>query len=1199
MLRLWNDGWSFLRTEPGTELADIPGREEEFSPVVIPHDWLIGDVRHLYEDGTGWYRKCFMAKEYGCSPGQSVFLRFDGIYMDSTVYVNGVRAGDWKYGYSAFDVSVGEYLKEGENEVLVQVRFLSPNSRWYSGAGIYRNVWIQVCGEAYLPMDGTYVSSVWEESSDEGRSTYSVRIDTECAGHMEPGVLCRYTLYDSGFMPVPVVWKQEKESVSRNADGIMVHHAEAKVPDVKEWDIEHPDCYTLRAALYVGDAPEPADVRDITIGFCRKHFDPERGFFLNGRQVKVHGTCEHHDLGCLGAAFHKEAMRRRLEILKKMGVNALRTAHNMPAPELMDLADEMGFLVVSEAFDMWERPKTRYDYARFFPEWAGRDVRSWIRRDRNHPCVLLWSIGNEIYDTHADERGLLITKRLIGFVREHDPKENAGITIGSNYMPWEGAQKCADLVKFAGYNYGEKYYEKHHEEHPDWVIYGSETGSLVHSRGVYHFPLSQSLLADEDEQCSALGNSRTSWGAKSVEDCIADDRDAGFAFGQFLWTGFDYIGEPTPYHTKNSYFGMVDTAGFPKDAYYVFQAEWTDCRTNPMVHLYPYWDFNEGQLIDVRACTNGDSVELFVNGRSMGRQSLDHRHGRKLLGTWQVPYTPGEILAVAYDREGREIARHGRHSFQDSAALVLSADRTVLKGDGEDLCFLTISAVDAYGYPVENAMDYVKVTVEGCGVLMGLDNGDSTDYDEYRGNVRKLFNGKLLAVVGALTEEGRIKVTAEADGLRGGEVLLKTERCPVREGIGNRKMAWGKWPEGTRQAENCGYGSRIPVRKVELSAADGQLLTPERPEILAEAQIRPFHAQDQELIWKAVNAGGIEVGFASVEKLPAGPAEGPEKGAGRKLPADGAQEGILGKQRVRIRVSGDGSFFLRCMSKSGTDRIRLISQLEFCAKGFGPAYLDPYSFVSAGLYTDSTGEIGNGNEKGITSARDGVSAAVYSGLDFGDYGSDTITMPIFALDDEAHVIEIWLGKPDEPGSRLLKAAVYQKPSIWNVYQEETWKLPERVRGVASLSFRMHEKLHIKGFSFLRYQKAYCYLNAAEYSGIYGDSFRTEKDGIADIGNNVTIEYDHMDFGESGAGCVTIEGRSALARNTIHILFCPEDGGETKRRIVEFAGTDRYEKQTLRIEPLKGSGKLSLVFLPGSRFDLKGFQFHRDSGSENM
>ena len=370
--------------------------------------------------------------------------------------------------------------------------------------------------------------------------------------------------------------------------------------------------------------------------------DPDKGLILNGRKIKLFGVCEHHDLGALGSAFNKEALRRRFKILKDMGVNAIRTFHNMPDPQFMDLADEMGFLIASEAFDMWERSKTTYDYARFFKEWSHKDVMSWITRNRNHPSLLMWSIGNEIYYTHADVRGQEITKMLMEYVKEFDPNENAKVTIGSNFMPWENAKKCVDIVKIAGYNYSEKYYEehheKHHEKHKDWIIYGSEAASVVQSRGIYHFPFEKSILADDDEQCSVLGNSTTSWGAKSPERCITDDRYAEFSLGQFIWTGFDYIGEPTPYHTKNSYFGQIDTATFKKDSYYIYQSEWTDYRKKPMIHILPYWDFSENQIVDVRVCSNAPKIELKLNGKVIGKYNIDHKKGKDLVGWWKIPY---------------------------------------------------------------------------------------------------------------------------------------------------------------------------------------------------------------------------------------------------------------------------------------------------------------------------------------------------------------------------------------------------------------------------------------------------------------------------------------------------------------------------------------------------------------------------------
>lgn len=1188
---LFNDNWSFLKTEPGTELPDIRGREDQFVPVDLPHDWLIYNTHNLYENSTGWYRRR-ISVDHGenedilrdgtlhCPPGRRVILRFDGVYMDSTLYVNGRRVGDWKYGYSAFDHDITEYLQPGENELLLQVRHQSPNSRWYSGAGIYRNVWLKVCPPVYLPMDGTYVHTEWQQG--EG---YRLEIETECAGAVSGNTRCRYSL-----------WREEQEVRDlgwgkrfTRGDGQICFGLNTSVTGLEEWDLEHPVCYRLRVELY---ETAQTDFQEITVGFRRMEFTTDRGFFLNGRYVKVHGVCEHHDLGCLGAAFHREAMARKFRILKEMGVNALRTSHNMPAEEVMDLADEMGILVLSEAFDMWERCKTPYDYGRFFKEWAERDVRSWIRRDRNHPSLFLWSIGNEIYDTHADAHGEEITRRLVDWVRLHDPKGNALITIGSNYMPWEGAQNCADIVKVAGYNYGEKYYARHHREHPDWIIYGSETASVVQSRGVYRFPLRQSVLADEDEQCSALGNSSTSWGARSVEACIADDRDADFTFGQFLWTGFDYIGEPTPYHTKNSYFGYIDTAGFPKDAYYLFQAEWTLAAERPMVHLYPYWDWNPGQLIDVRACTNGDSVELFVNGRSQGRQRIDHIRGRQLQGDWQVPYEPGEITAVAYDTGGREIARQSRHSFGEARRLVLETDKKQLAGDGEDLCFVSISAVDGDGYPVENAMNYVKLSLEGAGRLLGMDNGDSTDYDPYKGCVRKLFNGKLLAVVaskpvravGGVESPAHgldgIRITVEGQGLEPASLDISVLPASQRPGSsvsedvsGQGGRAYADVNRGEAQAAEGGtWPDRVPVRKVELLLPEGNVLDANRPGVIIEARICPADATDRALEWKAVNQNGISVSFARVE--------------------------AVDDCHARVSAMGDGEFYVRC--QSGKDPVRIISQMEFTARGLGQAFLNPYDFISAGLFSETIGEITNGNEKGIATARDGVSGVIYRDLDFGEYGSDEITIPIFALSSDPHEIEIWQGEPETEGSRLLLNAVYQKPSQWNVYQEETWKLPVRLTGLTTIAFRLQSrKVHIKGFSFTYFEKAYGRLWGAECSRVYGDSFKVESRAITGIGNNVTVVYENMNFGPEGADRVTLWGSSPLPHNTIHIHFTDESGEMTSRVLEVPGGEDgdplgcelrEYKPRTFGLEPLRGRGTLELIFLPGSNYNLESLQF---------
>jgi len=1131
---LWNDGWSFWKSPLDTAYETMMESKEQFQEIEMPHDFLIYDANNLYEDCFGWYRKQFsLAKK----EGEHYFLYFGGVYMNCTVYVNSVSVGDWKYGYSSFEMEITKAVCDGENEVIVLVRHQSPNSRWYSGAGIYRDVYFRTCQANYLPTDGTYVH-ITETQPD----VFSMEVETECAG--QDGATITYTLLDA-----------EGKSVLEEMVPVTEGSSETTlmVQNPNRWDIASPYCYSLRVTLTV--AGEMVDEDLITVGFKAFLLDPEKGFLLNGKIVKLHGVCEHHDLGALGAAVNRKALRRQFEILRTMGVNALRTSHNMPDQAFMELADEMGFVVMDEAFDMWERSKTTYDYARFFIEWSPIDVRSWVRRDRNHPSLILWSIGNEIYDTHADAHGQDITRYLTKYVREHDPKLNAPVTIASNYMAWEGAQNCADIVKLAGYNYGERYYEEHHKAHPDWVIYGSETASVVQSRGIYHFPLKQSILADEDEQCSALGNSATSWGAKSTSHCIVDDRDATYTFGQFLWTGFDYIGEPTPYHTKNSYFGQIDTAGYPKDPYYQFQAEWTDVEKAPMVHLYPYWDFNVGQLVDVCAVTNAEEVELFVNGESQGKQYIDHKHGTKLVASWVVPYVPGSIEAVAY-HEGSEVAREARHSFGDSAAIrITSTDRT-LEANGKDMAFLTIETVDEAGNLVENAVDYVKVTVEGEGRLVGLDNGDSTDYDQYKGNVRKLFSGKLLAMIATTGTPGDIVVTVEGKGLQSATMKLTSVNagkapCTVLENVSNK-------------ADLC---TTLPARKIELVAEGEHVLTKECPSKVVSAIIHPANANDVTILWKVVNDAGIEVSYATVEPVP------------------GQQNQVV------LQAACDGAFRLRAMAQDHTGKITVISQLEFVVEGVGTCYLNPYELVTAGLFTDSYGEIGNGNEKGVSTARDTMSWFAFEKVDFGEYGSDTITLPVFALNDAQYPIEIWLGKPYTEGAELVDTVIYSKPMIWNEYQSMTYVLPKRLKGICTIGFVLQEKVHVKGFVFEMLDKAYGLLYGNDCDSVYGDSFEKKDERIDGIGNNVTIEYGHMEFGPEGATQVSFCGYTPLAVNTIHIRFHKEDG-TSENRMVEFQGSTEESVQTFAMEPLTGSGRVDLVFLPGSNYNLHWLQFKK-------
>ncbi|WP_438444078.1 glycoside hydrolase family 2 TIM barrel-domain containing protein [Gorillibacterium sp. sgz5001074] len=1133
---LFNEGWAFAKS--GLDAVSCDGLS--FEPVDLPHDWLIYDTLQLYENSIGWYRKSFAYTP----DGRQVLLRFDGVYMDSTLYVNGQKAGEWKYGYSSFEHEITGLLAAGDNEILVKVIHQSPNSRWYSGAGIYRSVWLKLRDRTHITSDGIYISTRQEGD------TWQVEVDAGLSVHEDVRVI--HSIQQG----------EETIAVSSQrvyaADGPgLANRQTLQVANPQLWSPDEPHLYRLVTRLVKeGNDQETIETVSAPLGFRTVEMAPGTGLRLNGKKLKLNGVCEHHDLGALGAAFNPVALRRRFKLLKEMGVNAIRTAHNMPAPELMDLADEMGLLVVSEAFDMWERAKTPYDYARFFKDWALADVRSWVLRDRNHPSLLMWSIGNEIYDTHADERGQEVTRMLMEAVQAYDPKGNARVTIGSNYMPWENAQRCADIVKVAGYNYAEKYYGKHHEEHPDWIIYGSETASVVQSRGVYHFPFRRSILADDDEQCSALGNSTTSWGARSAEACILAERDTPFSLGQFLWTGFDYIGEPTPYHTKNSYFGQIDTATFPKDSYYIYQSAWTDYRTRPMVHLFPYWDFNPGQLIDVRAATNAPRVELQLNGRTIGVCDIDHERGTELVGWWRLPYEAGELKAIAYDEEGRVIATDIRRSFGDARRIRLNPDKDRLQADGTDLIFVEITMEDESGNPVENANNRVHVQVTGAGRLLGLDNGDSTDYDPYKGFSRRLFSGKLMAVIGASLTPGPIRVEVISHGLESGVAEFESVPAEVArvEGL-SAHTANRELPSVT------GTLDEVPLRKLEIVSEEGQLFEEGRKEMTVRVRLYPENTSYREVEWSVTDDAGIPSNIAKVEA-----------------------EGLTAK----LTALGDGEFRLRCTSRNGTDKTKLISQLEFKAAGLGTAYLNPYGFISGGLYDYSRGEVSNGNERGVATSRDGETQVGFHGIDFGPYGSDTITLPIFALSGEAYALQIWEGMPEEAGSTLLADVIYQKPSIWNVYQEETYRLSKRLTGITSICFVLRQKVHIKGFSFQPANRAYERNEAGDCDRIYGDTYSIAGKRVEGIGNNVSLVFEQMDFGAAGASRLTVCGRTPLDKNTIHVRFAGPEG--ESNQLVEFAGTGEYAERTFELERVTGIQTVTFIFLPGSSFDFGWFRF---------
>lgn len=1136
------DGWEFSKNSIDTDYSD----ELAWESVDIPHDWLIYNTNDLYETSTGWYRRrlYIWGKE-------RTALRFEGVYMDSRVYVNGKLAGEWKYGYSTFEFDITDLLNDGENLIAVRVDYRCPNTRWYSGAGIFRRVWLKRYGECRFVSDGIYISTKGGEvtvtaeaerpegvSADE-LSIRRVVLDGDRVLAEKTSPCCAFDR-----SRITEFVRREGFSYSVNTDILTVDE-----PVV--WDIAAPVMYTCVCELLRGGAV--IDREETQFGFRDIEFTPDKGFFLNGRHIKLHGVCEHHDLGSLGAAFNKAALKRKLVMLRKMGVNAIRTSHNMPAAELMELADEMGFLVLSEGFDMWELPKTENDYSRFFREWCAKDVASWVRRDRNHPCVIGWSIGNEIYDTHASDRGQEITSLLAGLVREHDPRANGYITIGSNYMQWENAQKCADIVKLAGYNYAERLYNEQHERHPDWCIYGSETASTLQSRGIYHFPLAQSVLADDDEQCSALGNCTTGWGAKDSEYCIIADRDAEFCAGQFIWTGFDYIGEPTPYSTKNSYFGQIDTAGFPKDSFYIYRAEWTDYKKAPFVHIFPYWDFIDGQDIDVRVVTNAPKAALFFNGERIAEKNIDHVHGNELSLNAVVKYKRGELTAIAYDENGEEIAQDHQRSFGDTDHIGLSADKSELNADGEDLLFVEISALDKDGTFVANANNRIFVDVSGAGRLVGLDNGDSTDYEQYKGTSRRLFSGKLLAIVAAKTEPGEICVKVSSPGLPESVLTLKAIAAEVREGV-------SALAENSHTAADCpDEENDIPVRKIAFSS-ESRVFTPEKRTIVFNTEVFPANATyKDEREYRITTVLGIPSNLAEIVSVDGG--------------------------RVTIKCNGDGEFFLRALCKNGTEKYHIVTPLALKGEGLGQAFFDPYSFVIGGLFTVQSGNAGNGIERGAAFAGEN-SWFGYENVDFGSIGSDTVTVPIYANCTTPVRIRFYDGIPGE-GGEPIGEFTYHEPPQWLTYISNTFKLTKKLKGRHTFVMESSDGFHVGGFSFEKPVKETSEICAADCERIYGDKFTRETDAVTGIGNNVMLSFGEFDFSDDPPTAVVITGRSKLPSNSIHIIF--KSGTET-RELAEFAGAEEYTERRFVLSGIRGKCEVSFVFLPGSDFDFKSFRF---------
>lgn len=785
--QLFDKGWLFT-------LADSVGMEQvnyvdiNWRHLDLPHDWAIeGDFSPANPSGAsggalpggiGWYRKHFSVNPK--EKNKRYVIAFDGVYMNATVYVNGHKIGTRPYGYSSFEYDITSYInKVGDNVVAVRVNNSDqPNSRWYSGCGIYRHVWLKKSAESYITQWGQYVSTT-------PQGEVMIKVDAHVAGGKKMTV--RHTILDAAGKVV--------------AKGVGGETQTLKVTHPHLWNIGDGYLYTVKSELLVGG--KVMDTETTKTGFRDIKFDAQKGFFLNGKNMKINGVCEHHDFGCLGAVVNEDAMHRKLTILRDMGVNAIRSSHNPPAPELLNMCDSMGLLVMDESFDMWRRKKSQNDYARFFDEWHQRDLSDLVKRDRNHPSVFMWSIGNEVLEqwsnaaadtlsleqanlilnaghdastlANGDELSVnsLLTQHLAEIVRQYDPwGSSRPVTAGCNEPAPNNHLFKSGALDVIGFNYHHQWVKDVPQNFPGKPFIFSESVSALQTRGYYMMPSDSVYKApvewwlpytDPSFMCSAYDNMHASWSSTHEETWnVVKHND--FVGGQFIWTGFDYIGEPTPYAypARSSYFGIIDLAGLPKDSYYMYQSEWTQ---KPVLHIFPHWNWLPGQTIDMWCYYNqADEVELFINGKSQGirkktvygaqNEGDAYRKSTEYHVMWRVAFQPGEVKVVAR-KDGKEIASQTIKTAGAPHHLVLKEtyQGTLAHGAAEPTTFVEVNVVDKDGNLCPNATNQVFFSVEkspsaaSAPVILGTDNGCQTSLERFTDPHRKAFFGKCVVVI--------------------------------------------------------------------------------------------------------------------------------------------------------------------------------------------------------------------------------------------------------------------------------------------------------------------------------------------------------------------------------------------------------------------------------------------------------------------
>lgn len=782
---LLQKGWKFTKgDQQNAQSSDY--NDNAWQSVTIPHDWAIygpfgsdndqqkvqitqngekeasvksGRTGGLPYIGTGWYRLKFRAPEF--TEGKNATIVFDGAMSHAQVYVNGQEAGTWPYGYNSFHFDITRYLKPGaENTLAVRLENFPQSSRWYPGAGLYRNVHLIITENAHIPVWGTYVTTPVIE-----KEFAKVHIKTNVS------------VISDKYQPLKLVTlikdAQGKQVGETSSDLVatdqMAFDQNLVVRKPELWSPETPVLYTAVSKLYQDG--KQVDEYTTRFGFRTIAFEPGKGFMLNGQVRKFKGVCNHHDLGPLGAAINKAALRRQIALLKDMGCDAIRTSHNMPAPELVELCDEMGIMLMVEAFDEWKTPKVKNGYSKLFDEWAEKDVVNMIHRDRNHPSVIMWSIGNEVPDQSA-KGGNKIAKWLTSICHREDPTRP--VTSGMDRIDAAINNNFASVLDIPGFNYKPARYEEADSKLPQGFILGSETASTVSSRGVYKFPaepLKQKMY--DDNQSSSYDVEYCTW-STLPDDEFAKQDDLKYVIGEFVWTGFDYLGEPTPYDSKwpshSSYFGIIDLAGIPKDRFYLYRSHWNT--TSPTLHILPHWTWpgREGQVTPVYVYTSYPSAELFVNGKSMGKQSKNtaERLGRYRLMWNDVKYQPGAIKVVAYDANGKAVAEQTVKTAGKPSRVELTVDRKQIDADGKDLAYVTARVCDAAGNTCPDASNLLEFKVSGAGHFRAIANGDAANTQSFQEPRMNAFSGMLVGVIEPGESAGKIQVSVSGKGLKAG-----------------------------------------------------------------------------------------------------------------------------------------------------------------------------------------------------------------------------------------------------------------------------------------------------------------------------------------------------------------------------------------------------------------------------------------------